>query len=109
MDYFFNYEKNIKLLEQELRTSMDIANKCLPDLTAQHLLVSEDKLSIITLTTSRSLFEHESLLDIPEYKEALQRIHQLSVPGTISDITQKSDQLRRSYLVTDVFIPFENN
>ena len=88
---------------------MDIANKFLPDVTAQHLLLSEDKLSIITLTTSRSLFEHELLLDIPEYKETLKRIHQLSVPGTISDITQKSNQLKRSYLVTDVFIPFEDN
>ena len=88
---------------------MDIANKNLPDVTAQHLLLSEDKLSIVTLTTSRSLFEHEMLLDIPEYKETLKRIFQLSVPGTISDITQKSNQIKRSYLVTDVYIPFENN
>jgi hypothetical protein len=107
--YTCKVASNIRQLEQEIRVSMDIANKFLPDVTAQHLLLSEDKLSIITLTTSRSLFEHELLLDIPEYKETLKRIHQLSVPGTISDITQKSNQLKRSYLVTDVFIPFEDN
>ncbi len=107
--YTCKVASNIKLLEQEIRLSMDIANKNLPDVTAQHLLLSEDKLSIVTLTTSHSLFEHEMLLDIPEYKETLKRIFQLSVPGTISDITQKTNQIKRSYLVTDVYIPFENN